>query len=127
MRDIHSANKQQKDVLLRVTNVMFPMYKAFIEPDLEAAKIRIHSTYNPMAAMVDPIYSCKVLALFAGRLSYIVSDQVHSLSWGVPMCTQAKLSDVEWDHDKFVASLPSIIKDQGGTSVSSRTWTLTFR
>jgi uridine kinase len=84
LRDIHSANKKQKDVLLLVTNVMFPMYKAFIEPDLESAKIRIHSTYNPMAAMVDPIYSCK-----------------------------AKLADVEWDHTKFAAAIPAILGGQG--------------
>jgi hypothetical protein len=49
-----------QDVLLSVTNVMFPMYKAFIEPDIQAAKIRIHSSYNPMISMVDPVYSCKV-------------------------------------------------------------------
>lgn len=85
MRDMHSVSKKQKDALLRVTNVMFPMYKAFIEPDLQSAKIRIHSTYNPMAAMVDPIYSCK-----------------------------AKLGSVEWDHEKFAAAVPAILGDQGG-------------
>jgi len=90
LRDVHLAHKKQKDIFLRVTNVMFPMYKAFIEPDLEAAKIRIHSTYNPMAAMVDPVYSCK-----------------------------AKLGDVGWDYNRFIAALPTLLGDVQATNPNS--------
>lgn len=32
------------------------MFKAFIEPDLEQAKIRINSTYNPMNNLLEPTY-----------------------------------------------------------------------
>lgn len=43
-----------------MSNVLFPVYKAFIEPDMANAKLRIHSTYNPIAALTDPTYVCKV-------------------------------------------------------------------
>ncbi len=39
-----------------VSSIVFPMFKAFIEPDLEAAKIRINSTYNPMKNLLEPTY-----------------------------------------------------------------------
>ncbi|KAL6043561.1 Adenylate cyclase domain-containing protein [Balamuthia mandrillaris] len=58
-RDTVTSRAANKDALVQITHVMFPMYKAFIEPDLKNAMIRIHSTYNPMEAMVDPSYSCK--------------------------------------------------------------------
>eukprot|EP01133_Synstelium_polycarpum_P004293 gene4293-5014_t len=59
MRDIVSAKSSTKDVLLQITNVVFPMFKAFVEPDLDQAKIKIHSSYNPMSQVVEPTYVCK--------------------------------------------------------------------
>ncbi|EFA78307.1 adenylate cyclase domain-containing protein [Heterostelium album PN500] len=59
MRDIVIAKSSTKDVLLQITNVVFPMFKAFVEPDLDQAKIKIHSSYNPMSQVVEPTYVCK--------------------------------------------------------------------
>ncbi|KYR00647.1 adenylate cyclase domain-containing protein [Tieghemostelium lacteum] len=59
MRDIVVSKSSTKDVLLQITNVVFPMFKAFVEPDLEQAKIKIHSSYNPMSQVVEPTYVCK--------------------------------------------------------------------
>eukprot|EP01132_Coremiostelium_polycephalum_P001148 gene1148-1455_t len=59
MRDIVIAKSSTKDVLLKITNVVFPMFKAFVEPDLDLAKIKIHSSYNPMSQVVEPTYVCK--------------------------------------------------------------------
>jgi uridine kinase len=89
LRDTLSANKAQKDVLLSVTNVMFPMYKAFIEPDIQTAKIRIHSTYNPMSSMVDPIYSCKA--------------NIEEVTPG---------AGTKWDYNTFVKWLPPSLRQQ---------------
>jgi len=59
VRDIVEARTNSKDTLFQVTSVVFPMFKAFIEPDLEEAKIKINSTYNPMNNLLEPIYVCK--------------------------------------------------------------------
>ncbi|EGG22568.1 adenylate cyclase domain-containing protein [Cavenderia fasciculata] len=59
MRDIVVAKSSTKDVLLQITNVVFPMFKAFVEPDLDQAKIKIHSSYNPMSQVVEPTFVCK--------------------------------------------------------------------
>lgn len=89
-----------QDVLLHVTQVMFPMYKAFTEPDIASAKVRIHSTYNPMVNMADPIFSCKVR-----------KDRNESslllLAW-FSFYVQSKLDDVTWDYQKFINALPKL-------------------
>eukprot|EP00026_Physarum_polycephalum_P006854 Phypoly_transcript_06907.p1 GENE.Phypoly_transcript_06907~~Phypoly_transcript_06907.p1 ORF type:complete len:479 (+),score=78.07 Phypoly_transcript_06907:25-1461(+) len=59
VRDIVEAKVTSKDTLFQVSSVLFPMFKAFIEPDLEQAKITIQSTYNPMANLLEPTYVCK--------------------------------------------------------------------
>lgn len=57
VRDI--TETKSKDTLVQVTSLVFPMFKAYIEPDLEQAKIRISSAYNPMLSLVEPTYVCK--------------------------------------------------------------------
>jgi len=59
VRDIVEAKVTSKDTLFQVTSTLFPMFKAFIEPDLEQAMIKINSTYNPMANLLEPTYVCK--------------------------------------------------------------------
>ncbi|KAN0025441.1 hypothetical protein ACTFIU_003702 [Dictyostelium citrinum] len=60
MRGIVTSGKNSsKDVLAQITNVVFPMFKAFVEPDLDQAKIKIHSSFNPMSQVVEPVYVCK--------------------------------------------------------------------
>ena len=38
---------------------MYPMYKAFIEPDLKAAHLRIYNTFNPFSGFMRPTYILK--------------------------------------------------------------------
>lgn len=59
VRDIVEAKVTSKDTLFQVTSTLFPMFKAFIEPDLEQALIKINSTYNPMNNLLEPTYVCK--------------------------------------------------------------------
>ena len=35
------------------------MYKAFIEPDLQHAEIRIFNSFNPFSGLLNPTYSLK--------------------------------------------------------------------
>lgn len=35
------------------------MYKAFIEPDLKAAHLRIHNRFNPFSGFMSPTYILK--------------------------------------------------------------------
>lgn len=46
-----------------MTSILFPMFKVFRESmksDINGAKIRIHSLYNPMTSMLEPVYVVKV-------------------------------------------------------------------
>ena len=38
------------------------MYKAFIEPDLKAAHLRIYNTFNPFSGFMSPTYILKSAA-----------------------------------------------------------------
>lgn len=49
-----------QDVILRVSNVLFPMFKTFTEQDMKAAKITIVSKYDPVSSWTDPTYVVKV-------------------------------------------------------------------
>ena len=49
-----------KDVILRVSNVLFPMFKTFTQHDMKAAKITIISKYDPVSSWTDPTYVVKV-------------------------------------------------------------------
>lgn len=128
-------------MIIQVSNVLFPVYKAFIEPDMANAKLRIHSTYNPIAALTDPTYVCKVpLARRAGE-----SGRGTVPVWGcvpdvfgvafVVVVRQAALSTVrdKWDeflktrspdsvvtrriHDMYL--IPGSIVNDNGTRPSS--------
>lgn len=33
----------------KITDTVYPMYKAFIEPDLRLAQLRIYNSFNPFA------------------------------------------------------------------------------
>lgn len=39
---------------------VYPMYKAFIEPDLQTAHIRIINKFNPFTGFQNPTYILKV-------------------------------------------------------------------
>ena len=43
----------------QVSDTVYPMYKAFIEPDLALAHIRIYNTFNPFSGFMDATYILK--------------------------------------------------------------------
>ena len=70
-RDTVSFKANKKDGLLRITDFVFPMYKAYIEPDMKMAHIRIRSRYNPINNINDPIYVCRVCRVVELCLSMV--------------------------------------------------------
>lgn len=44
---------------LQISDTVYPMYKAFIEPDLKAAHLRIYNTFNPFSGFMSPTYILK--------------------------------------------------------------------
>jgi len=52
MRDVHRSNQAPREIIQQISETVFPMYKAFIEPDLYTATIRIKNTFNPFAGFL---------------------------------------------------------------------------
>lgn len=45
--------------MLQITDTVYPMYKAFIEPDLKAAQLKIHNSFNPFTGFMNATYILK--------------------------------------------------------------------
>ena len=59
-------------VVVQISDTVYPMYKAYIEPDLKTAQLKIYNTFNPFSGFMDPTYILKS----AQRVS---KDTIHSL------------------------------------------------
>lgn len=63
LSDLSNASKTKSSYssshALLFTQV-YPMYKAFIEPDLETAHIKIINKFNPFTGFQNPTYILKV-------------------------------------------------------------------
>lgn len=51
---------RQADLVERVAGVVFPSFKAYVEPSLATADIAIVSSFNPLINLQDPLFVCKV-------------------------------------------------------------------
>eukprot|EP01156_Anaeramoeba_ignava_P022157 Anaeramoba_ignava/c20294_g2_i2.p1 GENE.c20294_g2_i2~~c20294_g2_i2.p1 ORF type:complete len:284 (-),score=83.73 c20294_g2_i2:129-980(-) len=58
-RDITRTGQSPQETLEQITETVYPMYKAFIEPDLKFAHIKIRNYFNPFTALLKPIYTLK--------------------------------------------------------------------
>ncbi|CAN6477511.1 unnamed protein product [Victoria cruziana] len=64
LRDIQRAGQEPEEIIHQISETVYPMYKAFIEPDLQAAHIKIINKFNPFTGFQNPTYilkSCKTL------------------------------------------------------------------
>ena len=59
LRDIDRAGQQPELIIQQISETVYPMYKAFIEPDLQTAHLRIYNTFNPFSGFQRPIYTLK--------------------------------------------------------------------
>ncbi|EEH55068.1 uncharacterized protein MICPUCDRAFT_1495, partial [Micromonas pusilla CCMP1545] len=69
MRDIDRSGQQPEDIIHQaqslvwndhqISETVYPMYKAFIEPDLRSAHLKVYNSFNPFAGFQDPTYILK--------------------------------------------------------------------
>ncbi|PPS16830.1 hypothetical protein GOBAR_AA03742 [Gossypium barbadense] len=60
LRDIQRAGQEPEEIIHQISETVYPMYKAFIEPDLETAHIKIINKFNPFTGFQNPTYILKV-------------------------------------------------------------------
>lgn len=59
LRDIQRAEQAPQDIIHQISETVYPMYKAFIEPDLQTAHIKIINKFNPFTGFQCPTYILK--------------------------------------------------------------------
>lgn len=59
LRDIERSGQTPEDIIQQVSDTVYPMYKAFIEPDLKTAHLRIYNPFNPFSGFMNPTYILK--------------------------------------------------------------------
>ncbi|KAL1568514.1 Inorganic pyrophosphatase ttm2 [Salvia divinorum] len=59
LRDIQRAGQEPEEIIHQISETVYPMYKAFIEPDLRTAHIKIINKFNPFAGFQSPTYILK--------------------------------------------------------------------
>ncbi|CAN1297726.1 Inorganic pyrophosphatase TTM2 [Linum perenne] len=59
LRDIQRAGQEPEEIIHQISETVYPMYKAFIEPDLQTAHIKIVNKFNPFTGFQNPTYILK--------------------------------------------------------------------
>ncbi|XP_075489951.1 inorganic pyrophosphatase TTM1-like isoform X1 [Primulina tabacum] len=59
LRDIQRAGQEPEEIIHQISETVYPMYKAFIEPDLRTAHIKIINKFNPFSGFQNPAYILK--------------------------------------------------------------------
>eukprot|EP00013_Stygamoeba_regulata_P017962 CAMPEP_0177668176 /NCGR_PEP_ID=MMETSP0447-20121125/22597_1 /TAXON_ID=0 /ORGANISM="Stygamoeba regulata, Strain BSH-02190019" /LENGTH=467 /DNA_ID=CAMNT_0019174617 /DNA_START=53 /DNA_END=1456 /DNA_ORIENTATION=- len=58
-RDIQRTGQQMQEIMQQITETVFPMYKAYIEPDLLGADMFVNNNFNPFGGFLHPQYLLK--------------------------------------------------------------------
>ncbi|XP_071702175.1 inorganic pyrophosphatase TTM2-like isoform X2 [Rutidosis leptorrhynchoides] len=76
LRDIQRAGQEPEDIIYQISETVYPMYKAFIEPDLKTAHIRIVNKFNPFTGFQSPTYILKsTRELTVEQVKSVMSDE----------------------------------------------------
>lgn len=59
LRDINRSGKAPADTIQQISETVYPMYKVYIEPDLETAHIKIVNKFDPFSGFQTPKYILK--------------------------------------------------------------------
>ncbi|XAR65348.1 Uridine kinase [Bertholletia excelsa] len=59
LRDIQRAGQEPEEIIHQISETVYPMYKAFIEPDLRTAHLKITNKFNPFTGLQSPTYILK--------------------------------------------------------------------
>ena len=52
-RDVARCGQTPQEIIAQISETVFPMFKAYIEPDLAAAAIRIRNSFNPFGGFLS--------------------------------------------------------------------------
>nr|XP_043608414.1 inorganic pyrophosphatase TTM2-like [Erigeron canadensis]XP_043608415.1 inorganic pyrophosphatase TTM2-like [Erigeron canadensis] len=76
LRDIQRVGQEPEDIIYQISETVYPMYKAFIEPDLKTAHIRIVNKFNPFTGFQSPTYILKSSRnLTVDQVKSVMSDE----------------------------------------------------
>eukprot|EP00850_Spirogloea_muscicola_P012691 SM000083S22738 [mRNA] locus=s83:264280:268574:+ [translate_table: standard] len=59
LRDINRSGQAPEDIIHQISETVYPMYKAFIEPDLQTAHLKIINKFNPFSGFQNATYILK--------------------------------------------------------------------
>ena len=60
LRDVTRTKQSPREIIQQISETVYPMYKAYIEPDLQTAQLRIRNEWNPFTGLVQqPTYTMK--------------------------------------------------------------------
>ncbi|KAI3463802.1 hypothetical protein Pfo_020465 [Paulownia fortunei] len=75
LRDIQRAGQEPEEIIHQISETVYPMYKAFIEPDLQTAHIKIINKFNPFSGFQNPTYILKsTRSVTVDQMKAILSD-----------------------------------------------------
>ncbi|KAH7661777.1 Uridine kinase protein [Dioscorea alata] len=75
LRDIQRVNQEPEEIIHQISETVYPMYKAFIEPDLQTAHIKIINKFNPFSGFQNPTYVLKSpKALSIDQIKAVISE-----------------------------------------------------
>ncbi|GJR00762.1 uridine-cytidine kinase C-like protein [Tanacetum coccineum] len=76
LRDIQRVGQEPEEIIYQISETVYPMYKAFIEPDLKTAHIRIVNKFNPFTGFQSPTYILKSSRnLTEDQVKSVMSDE----------------------------------------------------
>ncbi|XVF49824.1 hypothetical protein PTKIN_Ptkin04bG0047000 [Pterospermum kingtungense] len=76
LRDIQRVGQEPEEIIHQISETVYPMYKAFIEPDLQTAHIKIINKFNPFTGFQNPTYILKSTRLVtADQIKEVVSEE----------------------------------------------------
>ncbi|EOY01507.1 Phosphoribulokinase / Uridine kinase family isoform 1 [Theobroma cacao] len=76
LRDIQRAGQEPEEIIHQISETVYPMYKAFIEPDLQTAHIKIINKFNPFTGFQSPTYILKSARKFTvDQIKSVVSEE----------------------------------------------------
>ncbi|XP_021286271.1 uridine-cytidine kinase C isoform X1 [Herrania umbratica] len=76
LRDIQRADQEPEEIIHQISETVYPMYKAFIEPDLQTAHIKIINKFNPFTGFQNPTYILKSTRMVTvDQIKEVVSEE----------------------------------------------------
>ncbi|CAH8334710.1 unnamed protein product [Eruca vesicaria subsp. sativa] len=97
LRDIQRAGQEPEEIIHQISETVYPMYKAFIEPDLKTAHIKIQNKFNPFSGFQNPTYILKVTTLlflkcvYCGALMLSATESTILVSFVILLFSQRRL------------------------------------